>query len=570
MNSEIKIINTKSETWFPLVRKVLLIAGAFAVILSILMIANYIQTRSIDPLKNQALTQLMLQLQKEPDNEVLKEQIRALDLLARKAYFTNQWQIRTGGFLLFAAIIVIISSLKYLNSNKTKYPALESNPAPNMSWEEKIMARKSITYSGLAIFVIALLASILSESDISTSYSSIDQAPRFPSQEEIRQNWNGFRGPNGLGIAYQEEIPTEWDGALGKNILWKTALPKPGFNSPIIWGKKIFLSAADKSGQEVYCIDTESGNVIWKTELNNVPGTPEKKPKVSDDTGYSAPTMTTDGKNVFVLYATGDIAGLDFEGNVVWDKNLGVPDNHYGHSSSLILYDNLLLIQYDNNDTQQLIALKSSNGDQVYRTMRSDVQISWASPILINRNDRTEIVLNSSPLVMAYDPLNGQELWRVDCMYGEVGPSPAYSDNIVFAVNDLAILAAIKPDDDPAIIWEYDEDLPEASSPVATSDFLFVASGIGTVSCFDTKTGEQYWLHEFDNGFFSSPIVVGDRVYLMDNKGVTHIFNANREFELIGEPALGENAVTIPAFMPGRIYIRGDENLYCIGSGNGS
>jgi len=570
MNSEIKIINTKSETWFPLVRKILLIAGAFAVVLSILMIANYIQTRSIDPLKNQALTQLMLQLQKEPDNVVLKEQIRALDLLARKAYFTNQWQIRTGGFLLFAAIIIIISSLKYLNSNKTKYPALASNPAPNMSWEEKIMARKSITYSGIVIFVLAIIASILSESDISTSYTAVNQAPRFPSQDEIRQNWNGFRGPNGLGIAYQEEVPTEWDGASGKNILWKTALPKPGFNSPIIWGKKIFLSAADKSTQEVYCIDTESGNVIWKTELNNVPASPEKKPKVSDDTGYSAPTMTTDGKNVFVLYATGDVAGLDFEGNAVWKKNLGVPDNHYGHSSSLILYDNLLLIQYDNNDTQQLIALNSSNGDQVYRTMRSDVQISWASPILINRNDRTEIVLNSSPLVMAYDPLNGQELWRVDCMYGEVGPSPAYSDNIVFAVNDLAVLAAIKPDDGPAIIWEYDEDLPEASSPVATADFLFVASGIGTVSCFDAKTGEQYWLHEFDNGFFSSPIVVGDRVYLMDNKGVTHIFNANREFDLISEPALGENAVTIPAFMPGRIYIRGDENLYCIGSENGS
>jgi outer membrane protein assembly factor BamB len=570
MNSEIKITNTKSEKWFPLVRKVLVIAGAFAIILSILMIANYIQTRSVEPLKNQALTQLMLQHQKEPDNEVLKEQIRALDLLARKAYFINQWQIRTGGFLLFAAIIVIIFSLKYLNSNKTKYPALESSPAPNMSWEEKIMARKSITYSGIVIFVLALIASILSESDISSSDSDLEQITSFPSQEEIRQNWNSFRGPNGLGIAYQDEVPTDWDGASGKNILWKTALQKSGFNSPIVWGDKIFLAAADKSGQEVNCIDTGSGQLIWKTELNNVPGSPEKKPKVSDDTGYSAPTMTTDGQKVFVLYATGDVAGLDFEGNVVWEKNLGVPDNHYGHSSSLILYENLLLIQYDHNDSQQLIALRSPNGDQVYRTMRSDVQISWASPILINRGERTEIVLNSTPFVMAYDPINGQELWRVDCMYGEVGPSPAYSDNIVFAVNDLAILAAIKPDDDPAIIWEYDEDLPEASSPVATSEFLFLASGIGTVSCFDAKTGEQYWLHEFDHGFFSSPIVVGDRVYLMDNKGVTHIFKASGEFELISEPALGENAVTIPAFMPGRIYIRGDENLYCIGNENGS
>lgn len=570
MNSEIKIVSTKSEVWYPLVKKVLLIASVFAIILSILMIANYIQTRSVEPLKNPALTQLMLQLQKEPENAALKEQIRALDLLARKAYFTNLWQIRTGGFLLFSAIIVIVLSLKFLNSRKTKYPQLNSTPVPNMSWGEKILARKSIIYSGIGIFILALIAGNLSESDISASLSDDTKVASYPSQDEIKQNWNSFRGPGGLGIAYQEEVPLDWDGVSGKNILWKTALPKPGFNSPIVWGNKLFLAAADKSGQEVYCIDTESGQMIWKTDLNKIPGSPETKPKVSDDTGFAAPTMTTDGKYVYVIFATGDVAALDFEGKAVWTKNLGTPDNHYGHASSLILYENLLLIQYDHNESRQLIALRSSNGDEVYRTLRPDVQISWASPILINTGEKTEIVLNAAPLVIGYDPANGKELWRMDCLYGEVGSSPAYSDNMVFAVNDLAILAAIKLGDEPEIVWKYNEDLPEASSPVATPEYLFMASGIGSVSCFDAKTGEHYWLHEFDRGFFSSPIVVGDLIYLLDMKGVTHIFKADKEFELINEPALGENAVTIPAFMPGRIYIRGDDNLYCIGTENGS
>jgi len=570
MNSKSQSTRNTNETLYPLVRKIILIAGVFALIISILMIANYVQTRSIEPLNNQALNQLMLQLQKEPDNQALKEQIRALDLLARKAYFTNQWQIRTGGFLLFSALIILLLALKFLNARKTQFPELESTPAPNMSWEEKILARKSITYSGIAIFILALIASILSESDISGSTSETGQTANFPSIEEIRQNWNNFRGPGGLGIAYQEEVPTDWDGATGKNIIWKTKLEKPGFNSPIIWGNKLFLAAADKSGQEVYCFDTELGKLVWKIELNDVPGSPDKKPKVTEDTGYAAPTMTTDGQNVYVIFATGDIAGLDFDGKQVWAKNLGAPDNHYGHSSSLILFEDLLLIQYDHNDSQQLIALRRANGDQVYSTPRPDVQISWASPVLIETEEGTEIVLNSTPYVIAYDPLNGQELWRVDCMYGEVGPSPAYSDNLVFAVNDLAILAAIEPSDEPEIVWEYDEDLPEASSPVATSDYLFMASGVGPVSCFDTKTGEQYWMHEFDHGFYSSPIVVGDLVYLIDKKGVTHIFKADKQFELVNEPALGENAVTIPAFMPGRIYIRGDENLYCIGNKNGS
>jgi len=570
MNSENQFSIKNTDTWYPLVKKVVVIAGVFAIILSILMIANYIQTRSVEPLNSQALKQLMLQLQKEPDNTVLKEQIRALDLLARKAYFINQWQIRSGGFILFTAILIIIVSLKYLNARKTKYPDLESTLAPNMSWEDKILARKSIIYSGIAIFVLALVASILSESEISASGSETNQAADFPSQEQIRNNWNGFRGPQGLGIAYQQDIPTDWDGPSGKNIIWKIELPKPGYNSPIVWEDKLFLAAADKSSQEVYCIDTKTGNIIWTTLLNNIDDSPEKKPKVTKDTGYAAPTMTTDGRMAYVMFATGDIAGLDFEGNIIWSKNLGVPDNHYGHSSSLILHNNLLLIQYDHNKSKKLIALRTSNGDQVYNTPRPDVQISWASPILIETEDRTEIVLNSSPLVISYDPLNGQELWRVDCMYGEVGPSPAYSDNMVFAVNDLAILAAIKPGSEATITWEYDEDLPEASSPVATSDYLFLATGFGPVSCFDAKTGEQYWLHEFDRGFYSSPIVVGDLVYLIDKKGVMHIFKADKQFELVGEPALGEGAVAIPAFMPGRIYIRGEENLYCIGTENGS
>jgi hypothetical protein len=373
MNSENQNNNQGKEIIYPLARKIVVITGAFALILSILMIANYIQTESIEPLNNQALNQLMLQLQKEPDNETLKQQIRALDLLARKAYFTNQWQIRSGGFLLFTAIIIMVLSLKFLNARKTKFPDLKTTPAPNMSWEEKILARKSITYSGIVIFVLALIASILSESEISGPDSNSSRLSSFPSMDEIRQNWNGFRGPGGLGIAYQEAVPTDWDGSSGKNIIWKTALEKPGFNSPIIWGNKLFLAAADKSSQEVYCLDTKSGKFIWKTEINDVSGSPKKKPKVTEDTGYAAPTMTTDGQNVFVLFATGDIAGLDFDGNRVWAKNLGVPNNHYGHSSSLILHENLLLIQYDHNDSQQLIALRSANGDQVYSTSRPDV-----------------------------------------------------------------------------------------------------------------------------------------------------------------------------------------------------
>ena len=141
--------------------------------------------------------------------------------------------------------------------------------------------------------------------------------------------------------------------------------------------------------------------------------------------------------------------------------------------------------------------------------------------------------------------------------------------NIFRGNNSLNGVSDEELPDSLKIIWEYDEDLSEASSPVATEEYLFLASGIGIVSCFDVKTGEQYWFQEFDEGFYSSPIVVGDLVYLIDKKGTTYIFKADNKYEVISESALGENAVATPAFMPGRIYIRGEKHLYCIGNKDG-
>jgi outer membrane protein assembly factor BamB len=114
-------------------------------------------------------------------------------------------------------------------------------------------------------------------------------------------------------------------------------------------------------------------------------------------------------------------------------------------------------------------------------------------------------------------------------------------------------------------VWEYIDDLSEVSSPLASKDFLFMAASYGTVTCFEIKTGERLWIEEFDEGFYSSPILVGNLVYLMDMSGVVYVFKADKEYELISRNELGENAMSIPAFMHDRIYIRGTKNLYCIG-----
>lgn len=553
---------------YNIAKRIAIVSAVLAGVLSVLMIVNYIQTKAVDPLNSQAISQLMTRLQENPDDTALKEQIRALDLLARKAYFTHQWQIRTGSYLLFAFVLVLLLALKYMSSLQPRLPDLSKSPEPDETWERKLLSRKTILFAGLGLFILAFVLGILSQTELKNigivKAEGSQGGAAFPSIEQIRENWPGFRGPEGIGKAYHTDVPTEWDGPSGQNILWKTLIPHPGYNSPIIWDTKIFLSGADGRTQVVYCVDADSGEILWQTELNDIPGSPERRPQVTEDTGYAAPTMTTDGQRVFALFATGDIACLDFDGNRIWAKNLGMPDNHYGHASSLITYRDRLLVQYDQNTGGRLLALKTLTGDLVYDQSR-EVEISWASPILVNTGSRTELILNSNPFVMSHDPQTGQELWRVRCMQGEIAPSPAYADNMVYVVNDYARLAAITLGETPEVAWEYIDYLSEVSSPLATKDLVIMAASYGTVTCFESKTGERLWIQEFREGFYSSPILVGDFVYLMDMSGVVHVFKAEKEFRLISQNELGEDVMTIPAFMHNRIYIRGENNLFCIG-----
>ena len=553
--------------WYGIAKKIVIFTAVSAAILSVLMIANYLQTKSNDPLNNQVITQLIAQLQDNPEDTILKEQIRALDLLARKAYFTYQWQIRTGGYLLFAFVLLLLLALKFLSSFQPRLPNLDEGLRSEEAWENKLLSRKYVLFGGMGVFILALILGMVSQSEvkkIGVVQRGDSSASDFASMEEMRENWPGFRGPEGNGVAVDADFPTEWDGPAGDNILWKIPIPHPGYNSPIIWEKKIFLSGADRNTQIVYCFDADSGDILWQTELNDIPGSPERRPSVGDDTGYAAPTMTTDGERVFVIFATGDIACLDFEGKRIWAKNLGMPDNHYGHSSSLITYQDLLIVPFDQNTGGRLLALRARSGDVVYDQPR-DAEISWASPLLVDTGDRMELILNSAPFVMSHDPRTGNELWRVKCMLGEVAPSPAYADGMVFAVNDYARLVGIKLTETPEVVWEYIDDLSEVSSPLATKEFVFMAASFGTLSCFDSKTGERYWFHDFDEGFYSSPILVGDKVYCMDMFGVMYIIKAQEKFELISQNELGEHAMTIPAFMFNRIYIRGEKHLFCIG-----
>ncbi|MCH7910877.1 MAG: PQQ-binding-like beta-propeller repeat protein, partial [Candidatus Hydrogenedentes bacterium] len=196
--------------------------------------------------------------------------------------------------------------------------------------------------------------------------------------------------------------------------------------------------------------------------------------------------------------------------------------------------------------------------------------ISWASPILAHTPYGVQVILCSEEDVDAYDAASGKLLWSQDCLGGEVAPSPAYSNGIVFAANEYAMASAIQLTGtadaiQTEILWEYDNLLPEISSPVGDGERFYFATSYGELVCLDAVSSEEKWLEEVsDAGFYSSPVLVGDRLYILDKEGTMYIVRAGAEYEEIATRAIGEETFATPAFMDGRIYVRTTAHLYCI------
>jgi outer membrane protein assembly factor BamB len=391
-------------------------------------------------------------------------------------------------------------------------------------------------------------------------------------------SWPRFRGPSGSGISPYTNVPDDWDGPTGKNILWKTPVPLPGNSSPIIAAGRVFVTGADGQRRQVYCFDALSGKLLWTAD---VPSTPESSKLELKDSqleapGYAAPTMATDGRYVAAIFANGDLAAFDLNGKLAWSKCLGVPDNGYGHGASLANYKNLLLVPFDQAIVKakksKLLAIDFASGNVVWDQSRP-VRSSWTTPIVIHAAGRDQLVTAADPWVIAYNPADGKELWRVKTDKGDVAPSPvAVGDTVVAIVDDNAPFNVIRADGNgdvtrTHVLWSGSDNTPAICSPVATEEFVFVLTSEGKVTCYDLKKGDKLW--EEDLGDFScksSPSLVGKQLYVFGEGGKCWILAPSRTgVKRVRQTDLGEGCLTSPAFQDGRMYVRGAKDLICIG-----
>jgi len=563
---------SKAQVWYRTFVWIAVVGGVFSLIFSALLISNYIQGKTDEPLESAELTELRTMLRDQPGDESLKEQIRTIDLELREEYFRRHQISTRGAYLLIGSVAVLLIGIKSALEFRKKLPMPQSAEQA----EGSHTARMSRWAIGIFAFVVAgsALYLMVFGSDLKYPAKSKKAVVRYPTQEEIKKNWPRFRGPGGLGISAYTNVPASWDGKTGQGILWKTPVPLPGENSPVVWEDRVFLTGATEEAREVYCFDANSGALLWQRAVDNVPFSDPEPAKVMDETGFAAPTAIADGQRVYAIFANGDIICFDFGGNRVWARNVGPIDSTYGHSSSLAMHENLLLVLLDqggvDDEISELIAIDGASGKTVWETPRI-VPNSWASPIVINTGTRDEVITCAVPWVMAYDPTTGMELWRVDCLSGDIAPSPVFANGLVYATNTYAVLAAIRPGGqgnvtEENIVWTAEDGLPDICSPLATDELVFLLETYGLLTCYDAKTGEKLWEEDLSDEFEASPSLAGDQVYLMTAEGVTIVIKAGRQFQEMARHELGEDVTASPAFLDGRIYIRGEENLYCISS----
>ena len=557
-----------TSTWYPCAVTTAILSGVFSIVVLTFLLLNYGRSKMVGTPEETKLTELRSELRNKPDDQQLLSQIRQFDLEFRAKHIRALDRALKGGYLLLGGVVVFIISLRFAIEFKKKPPAPQ--PGADQLKEQVTnakFARWAVT-GGLAVLVLGSLFMV--------TRPQIDFAKSGTANRNSFTEWASFRGPNGAGISAYTNVPSSWDGKTAQGILWKTEIPLPGNNSPVVWGDRVFLSGADPNNRQVFCFDASTGQLLWKGDVLGLTKKDEEPLQMSEETGYAAPTVATDGRHVCAIFPTGDIACFDFTGKKVWEQNLGRPDSAYGYASSLAVYKNMFLIQYDQggveDEKSNMIALDGFSGRFVWQTKRP-VGNSWSSPIVAKVGEQLQIITCADPWVIGYNPSDGTELWRVKCLSGDIAPSPSYANGLVFVIEPYSKVVAIKPDGKgdvtkTNVAWVNDEGGPDICSPLSNDKYVFLMATEGLLQCLNFSDGKKVWEKDLQEYFLASPSLVGDKLYLLSEKGVMYIAEAGAEYKQLAKCELGEKCFASPAFADGRIYIRGIKNLYCIGNSN--
>jgi outer membrane protein assembly factor BamB len=420
-------------------------------------------------------------------------------------------------------------------------------------------------------------------------------------------NWPSFRGPQGTGIADGQKPPTNWDVQKGTNVRWKRPIAGLAHACPIVWDDRVYIATAVRAGGKselkvglygdvdsaddltehswrICCLDKNSGEILWeRTAHRGVPRT-RRHTKGS----HANCTPATDGTHVLVNFGSEGLYCYDAQGRLLWRRDLGTleagwffdDDYQWGFGSSPVIFRDLAIIQCDVGRGSFVAALRMADGSVAWRTDRDEIP-SWGSPGIALGPDRAELVTNATRFARGYDPLTGEELWRLARQSEITVPTPFYGEGLIFIASGYSPIQpiyAIRPgasgdislgDNERSnefVSWSTLRGGPYLPTPIAYRGLLFVCSNEGIVACYDAPSGREIYKRRLPGAgaYTASPVAADGKLYFTDEQGEVTVLKAGAQFKLLAQNALGEVCLATPAISDGALFFRTEGHVIAV------
>jgi outer membrane protein assembly factor BamB len=433
-------------------------------------------------------------------------------------------------------------------------------------------------------------------------------AASLPAQSLRTDSWASFRGNRAAGVAEGQNLPERWDAEKGAGVKWKTAIPGLAHSSPIVWGERVYVTTAvssrgndsfkhglygdgdaseDRSSQQwkLYALDRRSGKIVW--ERTAFEGVPREKRHMK--ASYANATPATDGRVVVAFFGSQGLYAYDTTGRLLWKKDLGVlnagaydlPEYEWGTASSPVIYKDMVVVQCDSQKDSFLLAADLKTGKTVWKTAREELP-SWGTPTVYDGKTRTEIVTNASNFIRGYDPLTGQELWRLGGSSKITAPTPVYSGDLIVVASGrrpeapiFVIRAGASGDitlqqgqtSNANVAWSRQQRGSYMPTPLIYGQHLYVLSNQGVFDCYDLKTGAEVYRQHLPHkggGFSASPVAADGKIYLPSEDGDIFVVKAGAQYELLATNPSGELLMATPAIASGTMFVRTQHHVFAV------
>jgi outer membrane protein assembly factor BamB len=388
--------------------------------------------------------------------------------------------------------------------------------------------------------------------------------------------WNQFRGARGDGQSTAKSLPLQWSET--QHVAWKTAIRGKAWSSPVVWGDQVWMTSATEDGKQLFaiCVDARTGKIVHDLTVFEI-----AKPMFCIPyNSYASPTPIVEEGRVWVHFGSAGTACLDTAtGKTLWARQ-DLPCDHFrGPGSSPIPFRDFLIVNFDGFDFQYVVALDKRTGQTVWKTDRTidygsddgDFKKAYCTPTVFEHHGRLQVVSPAAVGTVAYDPLTGQELWKVYHGGFNAAARPLYSHGLVIISTEGGLrLLAVRPDGTgdvtkTHIAWKCGKATPTRPSQLIVQDHLYMVNDQGIVSCLDIQTGEATWTQRMGGRHSASPIHAAGRIYFFDEDGTSRVIEAQpREFRLLAENPLDAGCMATPAVLGEALIIRTKTHLYRI------